>query len=340
MNDNRFVTKDGRIHKCEYCGKEIGPGKFAEQDLQRHIQSKHGTSEKIECPICKEKFVKIYLKKHIRIVHEGIKDQVHKCEQCGKEYAHKLRLRIHIKRDHDNIRDEECNQCGKLFFCRETLKKHLRNTHNIIAAKTSGSSTNRDKAPDINEDPENSNNAKKEQCNQCGKLVFKSYLKKHIRTVHEGIRDQIYTCEHCGKEYTNNFHLKTHIKQKHEEHSFDDSSDAIKKEQCNQCGKLFFKKYLEKHIRTVHEGKRDQVHKCEHCGKEYVHNLRLRIHIKRDHDNIRDEECDQCGKLFSCTETLKEHTKKVHNKGNQKFFHEKNNFEFANVRDHFTKVNK
>ena len=272
MNDNSLVTKDGRIHKCEYCGKEIGPGKYAEQDLQRHIQSKHGTSEKIECPICKEKFVKIYLKKHIRIVHEGIKDQVHKCEQCGKEYAHKLRLRIHIKRDHDNIRDEECNQCGKLFFCRETLKKHLRNTHNIIAAKTSGSSTNRDKAPDINEDPENSNNAKKEQC--------------------------------------------------------------------NQCGKLFFKKYLEKHIRTVHEGKRDQIHKCEHCGKEYVHNLRLRIHIKRDHDNIRDEECDQCGKLFSCTETLKEHTKKVHNKGNQKFFHEKNNFEFANVRDHFTKVNK
>ena len=258
------------IYKCEYCGKEHGPGKFAQQDLQRHIQSKHRI-EKTECHICKGQFDKSYLKKHVMTVHEGKRDQIHKCMHCGKEYVHKYRLKTHIKREHDNVRDEQCNQCGKLFFSNDALKKHLRNRHSIIAVKTKKSNS-----------------------------ITKS---------------------------------KSHIKPNHD-------NSNVRKEQCNQCGKLFFKKYLEKHIRTVHEGKRDQIHKCEHCGKEYVHNLRLRIHIKRDHDNIRDEECDQCGKLFSCTETLKEHTKKVHNKGNQKFFHEKNNFEFANVRDHFTKVNK
>ena len=320
-----MVTKDNRIiYKCEYCGKEIGSGKFAQQDLQRHIQSKHGTTrEKVECPICKEKIDKTYLKKHVRTVHEGIKDQIHKCVHCGKEYVHKFRLRTHIKRDHDNVRDEECNQCGKLFFSNDTLKKHLRNVHSIINVKRS-KITKGIKAPHNNEDHvDNSNNLKNEQCNQCGKLFFKSYLKKHIRTVHEGIRDQIHTCEYCGKEYTNKFHLRTHIIRKHDEvrdeHSFKsdhDNASSVRKEQCNECGKLFFKKYLEKHVRTVHEGKRDQIHKCEHCGKEYVHKFRLRTHIKRDHDNIRDEKCDQCGKLFFCTETLKRHIKNVHNKGN------------------------
>ena len=85
--------------------------------------------ENVECPICKENIVEVYLKKHIRTIHEGIKDELHKCEHCGKEYTHKLRLRIHIKHKHENVRDEKCDQCGKLFFCKETLRRHIGNVH-------------------------------------------------------------------------------------------------------------------------------------------------------------------------------------------------------------------
>ena len=36
--------------------------------------------------------------------HEGRKD--HKCD-CGKEYTEKRSLRTHIKRDHENVREEQ-----------------------------------------------------------------------------------------------------------------------------------------------------------------------------------------------------------------------------------------
>ena len=70
--------------------------------------------EKTECPICKAIFDKGGLKRHLKTVHEGVKD--HKCEHCGKEYTEKKSLRTHIKRDHENVREEQCTQCGKLFF--------------------------------------------------------------------------------------------------------------------------------------------------------------------------------------------------------------------------------
>ena len=42
------------------------------------------------------------------------------------------------------------------------------------------------------------------------------------------------------------------------------------KAECPICKEKIDKTYLKKHVRTIHEGKRDKIHKCEHCGKEYV----------------------------------------------------------------------
>ena len=72
------------------------------------------------------------------------------------------------------------------------------------------------------------------------------------------------------------------------------------------------KKNFRKHLKIVHEGKRD--YKCEHCGNEYFEKRRLVGHIKREHDNIRDEQCNLCGKLFFTKEILTKHIKYIHNK--------------------------
>ena len=68
---------------------------------------------------------------------------------------------------------------------------------------------------------------------------------------------------------------------------------------------------LPKHIKNVHEGKRD--HKCQNCGKEYTDKKNLNQHIKRVHeDHVRDEQCTQCGTLFFTKEVLNRHVKYVH----------------------------
>ena len=68
---------------------------------------------------------------------------------------------------------------------------------------------------------------------------------------------------------------------------------------------------MKKHLRNVHEGKKD--HKCEYCGKEYTDKKNLCIHIKREHDNVsRNEQCNQCGKLFFTKEVLNRHVRNMH----------------------------
>ena len=79
---------------------------------------------------------------------------------------------------------------------------------------------------------------------------------------------------------------------------------------CPLCKAIFEKANLKRHLRIVHEGRKD--HKCEHCGKEYAEKKRLKTHIKREHDNIRDEKCNQCGKLFFSKQVLNEHIRNIH----------------------------
>ena len=86
----------------------------------------------------------------------------------------------------------------------------------------------------------------------------------------------------------------------------------LEKTECPICKAILDKTGMKRHLKTVHEGRKD--HKCERCGKEYTEKKSLRAHIKREHDNVRDEQCNQCGKLFFTKEVLKKHIKNIHNK--------------------------
>ena len=87
---------------------------------------------------------------------------------------------------------------------------------------------------------------------------------------------------------------------------------------CEKCGTTMDKSYLPKHIRNVHEGKKD--HKCQNCGKEYTDRKNLSCHIKRAHDNVRDEQCNQCGKLFFTKEVLNRHIRNIHSNEQKPIF--------------------
>ena len=53
------------------------------------------------------------------------------CEQCGQEFTENKGLKGHIKRVHDNIRDEQCPHCGKLFFSKDCLRRHIKKVHEL-----------------------------------------------------------------------------------------------------------------------------------------------------------------------------------------------------------------
>ena len=103
--------------------------------------------------------------------------------------------------------------------------------------------------------------------------------------------------------------FKNHVKSKHEEKS---ESGLAGKTECPICKAIFRKYQLKRHLKQVHDGKKD--YKCEYCGNEYFENKRLNGHIKREHDNVRNEKCVQCGKLYFTKEVLHKHVKNIHNK--------------------------
>ena len=82
---------------------------------------------------------------------------------------------------------------------------------------------------------------KNQQCLQCDyKTTKKSYLKGHIKSVHEG---QKFSCAHCGSTFTQKANLQTHIRSVHEGQKFS----------CTHCEyKVTWKILLQKHVKSVH----------------------------------------------------------------------------------------
>uniref|UniRef100_A0ABD2WG53 C2H2-type domain-containing protein n=1 Tax=Trichogramma kaykai TaxID=54128 RepID=A0ABD2WG53_9HYME len=121
-------------------------------------------------------------------------------------------------------------------------------------------------------------------------------IKTQIDTMHNG---NIYTCETCGKTFTQKSYLKTHIDAMH---NFTHSCDICRK-------KLPTKKYLQMHIDTVHNGVK---YVCEICKKKFPFKSNLQIHVNSVHYKITHT-CDICLKKFTRKSYLKIHIDSAHN---------------------------
>ena len=70
------------------------------------------------------------MERHIKIVHEGIKQQ---CDLCDKSYNTKARLRQHKAVIHDGkIPDIKCPLCDKLFQEASHLRRHTNDVHEKV----------------------------------------------------------------------------------------------------------------------------------------------------------------------------------------------------------------
>ena len=83
--------------------------------------------KKLKCRICDKKFVQSDLKRHVKEVHEGIKN--HPCEICGQKFGRSGDLKCHVKTVHEGIKEHQCQFCEKKFGQLGHLKTHVKRVH-------------------------------------------------------------------------------------------------------------------------------------------------------------------------------------------------------------------
>ena len=79
--DNSYLNVDSGSIICNKCGKEFN----FKLNLDRHIsRTVHGEVKDYSI-FCKKRFSRTYqLKRHIKVVHQGVKDKKFSCDICDK----------------------------------------------------------------------------------------------------------------------------------------------------------------------------------------------------------------------------------------------------------------
>jgi uncharacterized Zn-finger protein len=137
----------------------------------------------------------------------------------------------------------------------------------------------------------------------------KGDLQKHIKAVHDQIRDFKCDSECCNYTCSENETLQAHIKAVH---------DNIKNFKCDREGCDFrcsTNSNLQVHIKAVHYNIKN--FKCDRdgCYSTFSRNADLQQHIEALHDKIKNFKCDRDGCDFRCSTngTLQAHIKAIHN---------------------------
>ena len=141
------------------------------------------------------------------------------------------------------------------------------------------------------------------QCQVCGKtLKHMQILKTHMKEVHG---DRSYTCNLCGLTLSCQRNLNTHM-----------ISHTTPSIPCDQCGKLFKRKYAVKnHIKKFHMQIKEKM--CDQCDKSFADARHLREHVLAIHDKLKPFGCEVCDFKCARIDNLNTHRKKSHGLGNK-----------------------
>jgi KRAB domain-containing zinc finger protein len=203
---------EGKKHVCPTCGIACS----SKNGVYKHIKQVHENIKRKSikesmCPIC-GKNLKISLKTHIEMVHEGKRPFT--CSICGLTMATKGNVKMHIQSVHEKIKPNKCSRCESSFFHIGDLKRHIESVHegkrdfkcSLCEATFSTQRSLNRHVKVVHE----KNLPFKCSENDCDKSFGEQHrLKNHVKEVHEGIR-KTFLCNHCGKGLCSNQQLKRH----------------------------------------------------------------------------------------------------------------------------------
>ncbi|XP_059619175.1 transcription factor grauzone-like [Phlebotomus argentipes] len=258
--DHRAYHLNPDAFKCHECNNtfknSIG--------LKLHKLNSHTPKEEhiFKCPKCPLSFMTEFRFKMHSYVHCREEDKSHFCPDCGKAFAIKGNLKIHIRQMHTKDYYHVCETCARTFKNKDMLLRHMK-LHTGEKIETF-------------------------PCTLCGhRFSHKSKLKLHMKRHIENESGKIFRCAICDKESPNSLALQAHVKYTH---------IVERKHKCNLCKKSFKKPVnLREHMAT--HTYNQILYTCLFCPKQFNSNANKYMHQKRKHPKEYQVMIDKKNKL-------------------------------------------
>ncbi|CAG9106271.1 unnamed protein product [Plutella xylostella] len=199
--------------------------------------------DQLDCPVCKKKFINfVSLNTHMNVHYPN-----YICENCGKAFASKARLRGHI-RTHE-IGEFPCRYCDAVFDKVTKRENHVSKDHK---------------------------SGVRYACKRCNIALSSFYARqKHLAEVHNEELKR-YKCKACPQSYITPGHLSSHVRRDHLNE---------RNHKCDKCDLAFYTKNALKMHMIKHDGER--IHTCPVCQKSYQRKKTLREHLRIHNNDKR-----------------------------------------------------
>lgn len=266
---------------CKLCGYHLRTRSSFGKHLKVHCDKES------RCPVCDEQCrTKADVRKHLYTQHDMI-EAGYICELCGKSYSD-YRLYWKHTRTHSNARPYECDFCAKKFKSKKHLKRHLQ-IHGVF-----------------NED-------NKFICSICNKaMVKREYFEAHIKQ-HAG--EFGFECKDCHRGFSSKMGLNIHRANKQ-------AGNCTSNPRCDVCQREFAKnenicEHIERRAAKAPKAKyvprnmREKTKPCPVCGKMFLYNSEVKLHVVVSHSDEKRFVCEECGKCFKTQKCFNLH-KRIH----------------------------